>query len=108
LLITVAVPDPFAAHEPLPDSNPALVNGACEANRVALCPPGLVTVTFTAPELWAGVTAVMVVLLTTVTLLAAVEPKVTVAPDWKLVPVSWIEVPPEIVPEFGEMEATVT
>jgi hypothetical protein len=50
----------------------------------------------------------MVVLLTTVTLVAGVEPKVTAAPDWKFVPFIWTEVPPEIVPELGEMEATVT
>ena len=80
-MITVAVPDPFAAQELLPDSNPGLVNGACEANNVALCPPGLVTMTFTGPAEFAGVTAVIVVLLTTETLLAEVDPNFTVAPD---------------------------
>ena len=86
-------PIPFAAQDPLPDSNPALVRGACEANRVALWPPGFVTVTFTAPAC-DGVVAVIVVLLTTVTLVAGVEPKVTAAPDWKFVPFSWTESSP--------------
>jgi hypothetical protein len=38
---------------------------------------------------------------------AAVPPKVTVAPVWKFVPVMVTTVPPEIVPELGNMEVTV-
>ena len=48
--------------------------------RVELCVSGLVTVTLTVPEALAGVVAVIVVLLTTATLVAAVVPNVTVAP----------------------------
>ena len=54
--------------------------------RLPLCPL-TVTVTVTAPALPAGVVAVMVVLFTTVTLVAAALPKVTVAPAAKFVPV---------------------
>ena len=48
------------------------------------CPFGLVTVTLAVPAECAGVVALIVVLLTTVTLVAAAVPKVTVAPIRKL------------------------
>jgi hypothetical protein len=61
----------------------------------------------TAPALPAGVEAVMVVLLTTTTLVAAVLPQVTVAPVTKLVPVMVIAVPPAVDPVLGETLVTV-
>ena len=57
-------------------------------------PARLVTVTVTAPALPAGVVAVMVVLFTTTTFVAAVPPNVTVAPAAKFVPVIVTAVPP--------------
>jgi hypothetical protein len=67
----------------------------------------LVTVTVTAPALPAGVVAVMLVLLTTTTFVAAVLPKVTVAPEAKFVPVIVTAVPPAVDPLFGETVLTV-
>jgi hypothetical protein len=67
----------------------------------------LVTVTVTAPTLPAGVVAVMVVLLTTATLVAAALPKVTVAPVAKFVPVMVTAVPPSVVPLVGDTLVTV-
>jgi hypothetical protein len=49
----------------------------------------------------------MLVLLTTTTLVAAVLPKVTVAPVAKLVPVMVTAVPPEVDPVFGLTLLTV-
>jgi hypothetical protein len=72
-----------------------------------LCEPTLVTVTVTAPALPAGVVAVIDVLLTTTTLVAAVLPKVTVAPVAKLVPVMVTAVPPAVDPLFGLTLVTV-
>ena len=69
--------------------------------------PLLVTATVTAPALPAGVVAVIVVALTTTTFVAAVPPKVTVAPDAKLVPVIVTAVPPVIGPLFGDTLLTV-
>jgi hypothetical protein len=60
----------------------------------------LVTVTVTSP-VPIGVFAVMVVVFTTVTLVAAVPPNVTVAPATKLVPVIVTAVPPSGVPPSG-------
>ena len=40
-------------------------------------------------------------LLPTTTLLAGAPPKVTVAPDWKLLPEMVTGVPPEVGPLFG-------
>ena len=59
------------------------------------------TVTVTAPALPAGVVAVMLVLLTTTTFVAAVPPNVTVAPATKFVPVIVTAVPPAVDPLFG-------
>ena len=70
---------------------------------VTLCPSGLVTVTLTAPAECAGVEAVMLVLLVTETLVAAVPPKLTVAPETKLLPLMVTDVPPVVVPLFGAM-----
>ena len=53
--------------------------------RLPLC-PFTVTVTVTAPAVPAGVVAVIVVLFTTTTFVAAALPKVTVAPAAKFVP----------------------
>ena len=49
----------------------------------------------------------MEVELTTVTLVAAVPPMLTVAPLEKPVPVMVTDVPPLVVPEVGEMAVTV-
>lgn len=72
----------------------------------ALWPLGLVTTTSTVPAPWAGVVAVMEVLLTTLTLVGAPS-SVTVAPDWKPVPVIVTGVPPPVDPVLGEMPVTV-
>ena len=74
--------------------------------KLPLCPL-TVTVTVTAPAAWAGVVPVIVVLFTTVTLVAAVPPNVTVAPAAKFVPVIVTAVPPAVVPLFGETLLTV-
>jgi hypothetical protein len=49
----------------------------------------------------------MVVLLTTTTLVAAVPPNVTVAPERKFVPVIVTAVPPAVDPLFGDTPLTV-
>ena len=74
---------------------------------VALCPSGLLTVTLTAPAACAGVFAVIVVLLVTLTLRADEPPKLTVAPETKLVPVRVTLVPPAVDPLVGVMLVTV-
>jgi len=66
----------------------------------------LVTVTATAPAACAGVVAVIEVLLTTFTLVAAVPPRLTVAPGRKPVPVMVTAAPPFGVPVFGVIEVT--
>ena len=75
--------------------------------KAPLCPPGLLTVTSTAPALPAGVVAVICVPLTTTTLVAAALPNVTVAPVTKFAPVIVTAVPPAVVPLFGLTLATV-
>jgi hypothetical protein len=74
--------------------------------RLPLCPL-TVTATVAAPALPAGVVAVMVVAFTTTTLVAAVPPKLTVAPAAKFVPVIVTEVPPDVDPLFGDTVLTV-
>ena len=74
--------------------------------RLPLC-PFTVTVTVTAPALPAGVVAVIVVLFTTTTFVAAVPPNVTVAPAAKFVPVIVTAVPPAVGPLFGDTLLTV-
>jgi len=70
-------------------------------------PPAVVTATFTAPALPAGVTAVMVVPLTTTTLVPAFAPNATVAPATKFVPVMVNGVPPPNGPDVAFSEVTV-
>ena len=74
--------------------------------KLPLCPL-TVTATVTAPVLPAGVVAVIDVLLTTTTFVAAALPNVTVAPDTKFVPVIVTAVPPAVVPLFGLTLLTV-
>ena len=69
--------------------------------------PLTVTVTVTAPAACAGVVAVIDVLLTTTTFVAAVPPNITVAPAAKLVPVIVTAVPPPVDPIFGDTLRTV-
>ena len=59
------------------------------------------------PAACAAETAVIDVLLTTVTPVAALPAKLTLAPDRKPVPVMVTAVPPLLVPELGEIEVTV-
>jgi hypothetical protein len=75
-------------------------------DRLAVCPLGS-TVTVTAPAFPAGVAAVIVVLLTTATFVAAVAPNITVAPAAKFVPVIVTAVPPATGPLFGDTPVTV-
>jgi hypothetical protein len=75
--------------------------------RLPLKPPGLVTVTVTALAVPAGVVAVICVALTTTTFVAALLPKVTVAPVAKFVPAIVTGVPPAVGPLFGETLLTV-
>jgi hypothetical protein len=69
--------------------------------------PFTVTITVTAPVLPLGVVAVMVVLFTTTTLVAAILPNVTVAPTAKFAPVIVTAVPPDVDPLFGLTLLTV-
>jgi hypothetical protein len=62
----------------------------------------LATPTSAGPSTWAGVRAVMEVLLTTVTFVAAVPPNETVAPLEKFDPVIVTFVPPVTGPEAGD------
>jgi hypothetical protein len=64
-------------------------------------PPAVVTATSFAPALPAGVTAVMLVDETTITLVAATPPIVTMLAPVKFVPVMVIAVPPRFVPDDG-------
>ena len=66
-----------------------------------------VTVTVTEPATPAGVVAVIVVLFTKTTLVAAVPPKVTVAPEAKFAPAIVTAVPPVVGPLFGLTLVTV-
>jgi hypothetical protein len=66
-----------------------------------------VTVSVTAPAAPAGVVAVIVVLFTTATLVAAAVPNVTVAPVAKFVPVIVTAVPPPVDPLPGLTLLTV-
>jgi hypothetical protein len=66
----------------------------------------LVTTTLTDPVECDAVVAVIEVLLTTCTPVAAVPPRLTVAPDRKPVPVMVTAVPPDAEPLAGEIELT--
>ena len=70
--------------------------------RVPLSPPGFVTTTLTEPLACAGVVALIDVLPTTVTLVAGVPPKLTVAPEANPVPEIETPVPPVVGPDAGE------
>ena len=74
---------------------------------VADCASALVTTTFCAPAVPAGVVHVIDVADTTVTLVHAAPPTVTDAPDKKFVPVIVIDVPPAAVPDVPETLVTV-
>jgi len=76
--------------------------------KVPLCPSVSVTTTSTTPPsaVWTGVVAAIEVLLTTVTPVAAVPPKLTVAPARKFVPVIVTPVPPVAGPVLGVMDVT--
>lgn len=101
--------------EPL--SEPASISGVAGAEggemyvkpplNVADCVSVLVTTMFCAPAVPAGVVQVIEVEDTTVTLVHAAPPTVTVAPARKLVPVIVIDVPPALVPEVPETLDTV-
>jgi hypothetical protein len=69
--------------------------------------PATVTVTVTAPAVPAGAVAVSCVALATATLVAAVPPNVTLAPEAKFVPVIVTAVPPTVAPLFGKTLVTV-
>jgi hypothetical protein len=75
--------------------------------RLPLSPLLLATVTVTAPAIPAGVVAVIVVLFTTTTFVAAVPPNVAVAPAAKFAPVIVTAVPPAVDPLFGDTFVTV-
>ena len=74
---------------------------------VADVPPTPVTVTSTAPAADTGETAVIDVAELTVTLVAAMDPNLTVFPAANPVPVIVTEVPPAVVPLVGLTAVTV-
>ena len=78
----------------------------CDADETADTPPGPVTVTLTMP-VPAGLTAVISVEDTTVTLVAGVEPKSTIIPPVRFVPVIVTVVPPAVEPFAGLMPVNV-
>src|SRR5262245_24849760 len=61
----------------------------------------VVTTMFTAPAACAGAVQLSEVALLKVTPVAGVPPNVTVAPDWKFVPVNVTDVPPVMGPMLG-------
>ena len=71
--------------------------------NVLLIPPPVVTIMPTAPSLRAGVIQVIVVSLTTVILVASVPANLTVLAPVKEVPVIVITVPPNVLPDDGEI-----
>jgi len=75
--------------------------------KVPLWASVLVATTLTAPAAWTGVVAVIDVLFTMVTPVAAVPPKLSVTPARKPVPVMVTVVPPLVVPELGVIKVTV-
>jgi hypothetical protein len=70
-------------------------------------PPGVVSTTFTAPNVFPGVTTVTCVELTLVTDVPLVPPKVIALVALKLVPIIVRVVPPAVEPVFGEIEVIV-
>jgi hypothetical protein len=77
------------------------------AELVALVPPGVVTVTSTAPAEPAGEVAVIWVAELTVKVVALVLPSFTAVAPEKFVPVIVTVVPPAVGPLVGESEVTV-
>ncbi len=73
-----------------------------------LKPPGFVTTTSTNPAGCAGTTQVIVVLFTTITLVAATPPTETTVSVAKFVPVIVTGMSPAVLVEFGVTLATVT
>jgi hypothetical protein len=74
---------------------------------VPLSPPGFVTTTLTEPLACAGAVALIEVLPTTVTELAGVPPKLTVAPEANPVPEIDTIVPLAVGPDAGETALTI-
>src|SRR5271169_6479792 len=74
---------------------------------VGLVPPGVVTVTSTAPAAPAGDVTVIWVLLATLRLVPRLEPKCTAVAPVKFVPVTVTLVPPAIGPPVGLIPVTV-
>jgi hypothetical protein len=70
-------------------------------------PPGVVTTTFAAPAVPAGVVAVIVFAFTTDTLVAACPPIVTDVAPVRFVPVMVTLVPPAVDPLVGDILLTV-
>ena len=66
-------------------------------------PPGVVTIIVTAPEVWAGVYAVICEVLITVYEVADMPSKVTALAPAKSDPVMVTKVPPRYEPDIGEM-----
>ena len=101
--MTVAVPLEPAIQPLIPDSKPGFVRGCWTPTKLPVCRSGLVTVTLTVPAGFAGVVAVMELLFTTTTFVAAALPKLTVAPLRKFAPLMVTWVPPLVEPVLGEM-----
>jgi hypothetical protein len=70
-------------------------------------PPGVVTTTFLAPAVPAGVVKLIDVSLMFTRSVAATPPTVTTVVPVRLVPVKVTVVPPAVVPETGLMAVTV-
>ena len=100
-VIVIAVPPRVVPEDGLTTE----IVGAGTTNVNALgklaVPPAVVTAILFAPALPAGVTAVMLVDETTITLVAATPSTVTLLAPVKSVPVMVIAVPPRVVPEDG-------
>ena len=82
-------------------------NSNVNAFKAVAIPAGVVTTTDLAPEVRAGVIAVMEVSETTTTLVAATPPKVTLVAPVKCAPEIVTVVPPRVVPDVGLNDAIV-
>ena len=71
--------------------------------NASLGPPPVVTIMPTAPALRAGVIQVIVVLFTTLIVVAAIPPNVTKVAPVKFVPVIVTFVPPSVLPDDDKM-----
>ena len=74
-----------------------------KSENTPLGPPPVVTITPTAPALRSRVIQVIVVLFTTLIVVAAKPPNVTKVAPVKFVPVIVTFVPPSVLPDNGEM-----